>query len=275
MISINFEQALKMPVKDPNWFKKTGVLFVIYVLFTIISYVLQNLSSIMELILGYDYYYDYSPMVSILLLLFFGFTFLVIIPFSIYFGAYNLEIQKNVMNGSELPLPEHKDFGYKLKLFGGAFLIGIGPFLLILALMGLCAIPFVFGLGSAIGNQEAWITIIAILFGVLAIMATIIVSIVISLILIPAMIYLFLSTGNVATAFQFDRVSAVIKYSWTSLVAVALISLALSIVGAFFAMFTWLCLMGWLTQPIVTLWTSLTTSHLQGQVFADLKAKGL
>lgn len=278
MLSFDIEKAIKFPFKDPKWPQKVGIFFGIQIFLTVIIYALQYSPYFFTLFDSTAGDTQASQSGLLFMLAIFGMigVMLLSIPYWFYLTGYIMEITKNVMDGKELPIPEHSNFGYKFKLFGVTFLIGLGPGLLAMMIIFALIIPAFIITGASAGSDAFGPSILIMIFYILfAIFIGIVLMVVLFSLVVPAMFYLYLKKGSLGAAFDLASVKRVIQAGWKNFIIATLLTFALSIGAQAITLASWLCLLGWAVGPLAQIWLMLSQSHLLGQVYKDLSEKGV
>jgi hypothetical protein len=194
-----------------------------------------------------------------------------ILPLFILQG-YGLEIMENVAHGSSRPLPEWDDFfGSKLRKGLNIFVIRF-VYALPLILFACCYFIVQIGLTSALtgGSSQPGSTgsNAGSLGGVLAILGLCftcfaVVYGILSALAGDAAVILFVSTGQLNTAFKFRDVIAFMQKHVAELIITNLIIIGATIAGLLVSSIT--CGLGF---PFVAAWVEYARGHLLGQIYS-------
>ncbi len=277
-MKIDVQSALKYVFQDPNWPKKVLVIVGLQVGVSIISQILQVGSSFS----GYltELFPDLSDTselfiqlitASIPLIIQFA-AGLITIPLQFYVLGYFMENRINVMNSVENPLPENKNIMQKIYLGVMVMLISSAPVLLFMMLMVIpLLVPILLLAFSGENNEGLFLFSFLILF--LFIFIIFALSFVLSLLVIPAMLYVYITEGSFRAAFSYSKVSGLLRVYWKNFLLTGLLIFALS-AGASMLMFPLLfftCGFGVFLLPFITIYINSIESHIWGQQYRELK----
>lgn len=286
MVKLDIKSAATFIKDDPKWIMKIGVFFAIQIVISLLSTISQYSQSFIDIINqngSQTTYYNNSQLdfsnwevLSLIILVPVG---LLSIVYSIYFTGYSLETSKNVMNGVEKPLATHDDIVSKLKLWGAIFLFALIPLVIsTLIFIGFVVLAYfgTDGFNSSLGNGDGFAELaLFLMFFFGFIIFLIIFMMLFSIFFITPMTYIYMASGSLGEAFNMGRVFTVAKSAWFSFLMVVLLGFALGVLSQIVVLLSYCCLLGWLVGPIAQVWLTFTMSHLNGQVFKQLKEQGL
>jgi hypothetical protein len=194
----------------------------------------------------------------------------VILPIFILWG-YSVEILENVANGSMRPLPEWNDFfGPKLRKGLNIFVIRFVyalPLIVFACCYALVQIALTSALagGSSQGNATAnpngslgaIVGIVGLCFSCIAIIYGILMTLA-----VDAATIIYVSTGQLNSAFKFREVIAFTQKHVSELFLSVLMIVLATLVGGLVSLIT--CGLGF---PVVSAWVEYARGHLLGQIY--------
>lgn len=274
MPKIDLERALKYIFEDKEWVKKVAPFALVMLVVSILSNMLQ-LTTNFSSVIADSVEARGSALMATLLLSFVPALLLILlslalIPFYIYLKGYMLQVMRNVYTEALPTLPEHQPLAEKFRLFFSYFLVVIGPILISMIIFGAMLIPMIFSFVAFAGNENPMFLIVGIFSVMLFVLFAICFAVVFQGVIQPAMIYIYFKTGNVKAAYSLKNLGDVIKKGWVKLLVTGVVIYAISMVVGFLVLFSWFCLMGWLMQPIATVYLMLVSSYLYGDVYKQL-----
>lgn len=279
---IDVESALKYVFKDPNWTKKILVIVGLQVGVSILSQILQfgstfsgyltelfpDLSDTSELLLQ-------LIAVSIPLIIQFV-AMLITIPLQFYVLGYFMENRINVMNSVENPLPENKNIMQKIYLGVMVMLLTTAPMLLFVLLLVIPLLIPIFLLVISSENNEG-LFLFSLVFFFFFIFVIVALSFVVSLLIVPAMLYVYITEGSFRSAFSYSKVSGLLRVYWKNFLLTGLLIFALS-VGASMLILPLMiitCGFGILLFPFITIYINSVESHIWGQQYRELRGQSV
>lgn len=211
----------------------------------------------MDLGKAFSYVFDDEQWISSILIG--GLIVLIPIIGQLALLGYMLEAARNVATGNPRPLPQWNNFGEKLSLGFGGFVISLVYALpLILLSMALICFPILAATGAR--SEEAAVTILGSLGCIVPLI--IVLSILIQPLLLAAMVR-YLQTGSLGAAFQVGEVIAMVRADLGSWLVLWLLSL----LCGFIASLGTAVLIGIIfTYP----YSQAVFGHLMGQMMARL-----
>lgn len=286
---MDIRKAITYITEDPYWIKKSGVIFVIQLLigagaqlanFTIdISSFFNNYTETPMRIMPHltdESLIGTQLLTGLLSLFVITIIGVVLLPVYMYIGGFLTETKLNVMNGNELPLPDHTNIGLKFKYAISVFIVQFVPIflstLIIIIPLGILGVIVLLGLEKGIATGVITVTLFSI-FTLLFIVFLFLYGFVLT----PALTFRYLKTGSIFASWNVSELMKVIKVGWVRMALVSLIMIALASVASVmtFTLTLLTCgILGFL-GTIVTTYASFAEAHLMGSVYRDLKEEGV
>jgi len=267
---IDLPKALA-PLKDDRLFQKAGIVFGLYLAIFLISLLFNVTTYFSSSLLGIFPNADRELLNILVEILSILIVILVTFPVSIYLLGYQFRIADAVRKGKESTLPEHDSIWGTCKL--GVVYSTLG-FIMLAPLVIIGIIVFVLSLGVVVSLSDtsngssgmvlggvAGLVIITLMLGVLTFL--------VSTILMPACMYVYLKTGKLSAALSFSRVRDVISAAWLPFLIIAGLRMILSFAMGVVMLVT--CCAGPILRPLLDTLTLLVCGGLFGAVFHEIE----
>jgi hypothetical protein len=273
-MKLEVQQALSFFKEDKNWMTKLSA----YVAGMILLLAVSSAMNVMQYLPVETFdEVDFSD-VSVAYTAFTVFAafilFIVSFVYSIYQHGYKVELIQNMMGKSETPLPEVGNLQTKLKLFGAKFIINLVPALISGTIFTVIILVIVFSIIYAVEGGNDLSILVIVLLSILGIIFFILLAIVLPIfisILTNAMLFVYLSTNDIGSAFNYLLVKTVMKAAWKKFLIIGLLSIAFNIAAQLASLVGMMCLMGWLVGGLAQSWQTIGITHMYGQIFTQLK----
>jgi hypothetical protein len=272
MKMLDIEKAVKYQFNDPDWKKKliplmvfTALAFFLYFAGFMSMYILPLVSE------GSD---ATIAIVLVTFLCLFFLSMILFIGWSVFMSGYSIELIGMVKKDPDTKLPEAAPVMPKIKRGIEAVLVALVPHLFAMALMFIVMLFIIFlswVLGGFNDANSPVFPILIMIFYFLGFGVFMVYTILYTYLYVPAANYVYMKKGLKA-AFAFKEIIDVIKRGWKNLAFAALIIYAGAMVSAFII---YIPCIGWLAYPAVLVLLMNSSSHLYGQVFAELDKEEL
>lgn len=260
ILKTKIEDILKFPFKEKDWVSTFGVYalinfvssliigFAAVFIFFAISLVLEEFDTLMLTLIGVFSFF------------FFAIYFLVYL----YLQGYIVELVKNIKEEKE-KLPKHKDLKGKMRQGIDYFLLGLGPIVFSIAVLAFSITLILLGT-SNLETSEA-LGIILIIAGIFSSFLSILITLFVTIMVIPSMLYIYIDTGAVSKAYCFKKVKIIVKKMWKEFSIIYLVSLVMSMIVSSLGQMP--CI-GFIIMILGTIYIVFITSFLKGKVFAEI-----
>ncbi len=227
ILKIKIEDLLKFPFKEKDWINTFGLYTLISFIFTMLIVAFLTLMAFGG-IAALEATLEFAAFPLLLLALISIPTTLFFFIIQLYLQGYMLEIIRNIKEGKNATLPRHNEISAKIKSGFQYFLLGIVP--LIIALILIIISLAIFLIGISLIEKALLIGLVLIILGVLLITISTFLTISITVIVLPAMLYIFLTTKSIKEAYEIKTIKLVIKSAWKEFLVIYAISILTSMI---------------------------------------------
>ncbi len=258
IINTKIEDILKFPFKEKDWFSTFGI----YTIISLFSGILVFFSFLFLFFGGAFIFEDITIGIFISIPIF----ILAIIFFiiTLYLQGYILEMISYVKEG-KAEKPKHDNFAIKLKKGFDRLLLGIGPVIISIIILSL-SIAIIFW-GANIIETTPTLGIILIIAGIFKTLFSILITIAVSTMIIPSMLYIYLETNSVIKGYNLKNIWIIVRNMWKSFLIVYAFSFVLAIIVSTLGQMP--CI-GSFILIIGTAYTTFVVAFLTGRIFVEI-----